>query len=180
MEAIMDYATRMGSGPRRAHVNYQCPCGCVGGVIYSSEKALPKAGSCCCGRKLWVGVDAETRIRSFLEDGVEYEWDVGSVVLPWGEVARTAMAWPRDSVPHAAAPSGAASSAQVTDVVCGMMIDPATAAAKSAYRGETYFFCAAVCKRRFDANPRRYAATGKGLLGRLRGRYTASEATDDK
>jgi len=166
----MDYTTRMGSGPRRAHVNYQCPCGCVGGVIYSSEKTLSKAGSCCCGRKLWVGVGAEARLQSFLEDGVEYEWDVGSVALPWGEVARTAMAWPRDSVGQRGAPFGEPSTPKVTDVVCGMMTDPATAAAESIYRGETYFFCAAVCKSRFDANPRKYAAAGKGLLGRLVGR----------
>ncbi len=47
----------------------------------------------------------------------------------------------------------------VRDVVCGMTIDPATAAGTSEYKGETYYFCARSCKERFDANPERY--TGK-------------------
>jgi YHS domain-containing protein len=46
--------------------------------------------------------------------------------------------------------------AQVKDLVCGMDIDPATAAAKSEYMGKTYYFCAPGCKRAFDADPARY------------------------
>jgi YHS domain-containing protein len=44
----------------------------------------------------------------------------------------------------------------VKDPVCGMMIDEKTAAGKSEYQGETYYFCAAVCKQRFDQNPQSY------------------------
>jgi len=44
----------------------------------------------------------------------------------------------------------------VKDPVCGMMIDEKTAAGKSEYQGETYYFCAAVCKQRFDQNPQNY------------------------
>ncbi|MDZ4278698.1 MAG: YHS domain-containing protein [Dehalococcoidia bacterium] len=44
----------------------------------------------------------------------------------------------------------------VKDVVCGMDIDPATAAATSEYRGETYYFCAAGCKQDFDAAPEKH------------------------
>jgi P-type Cu+ transporter len=43
------------------------------------------------------------------------------------------------------------------DVVCGMNVDPAKAAATSEYNGKTYYFCAKVCKDKFDANPRQYA-----------------------
>ncbi len=43
------------------------------------------------------------------------------------------------------------------DPVCGMMIDPTTAAGKSEYRGETYYFYAPACKAQFDANPAKYA-----------------------
>ena len=43
------------------------------------------------------------------------------------------------------------------DVVCGMQVDPAKAAAKSEYNGKTYYFCAKVCKTKFDANPSQYA-----------------------
>jgi Cu+-exporting ATPase len=42
------------------------------------------------------------------------------------------------------------------DVVCGMQVDPAKAAATSQYNGKTYYFCAKVCKAKFDANPSQY------------------------
>jgi YHS domain-containing protein len=45
----------------------------------------------------------------------------------------------------------------VKDPVCGMMIDEKTAAGKSEYQGQTYYFCAAVCKTKFDSDPKRYA-----------------------
>lgn len=46
----------------------------------------------------------------------------------------------------------------VTDVVCGMQVDPATAAGVSEYQSKRYFFCGAGCKRSFDANPVQYAS----------------------
>jgi len=42
------------------------------------------------------------------------------------------------------------------DVVCGMTVDPAKAAGTSEYQGKTYYFCAKVCKTKFDANPAQY------------------------
>lgn len=45
----------------------------------------------------------------------------------------------------------------VTDVVCGMQIDPKEAAGQSDYQGTTYYFCAQGCKRKFDAKPQQYA-----------------------
>lgn len=48
----------------------------------------------------------------------------------------------------------------VKDVVCGMDVDPDTAAAKSDYQGVTYYFCAEGCKQEFDANPAKYAGGG--------------------
>ena len=44
----------------------------------------------------------------------------------------------------------------VKDLVCGMEIDPATAAATSEYKGVTYYFCAESCKQEFDANPSKF------------------------
>ena len=44
----------------------------------------------------------------------------------------------------------------VKDLVCGMEVDPATAAARSDYQGETYYFCGASCKEKFDLNPGQY------------------------
>ena len=43
------------------------------------------------------------------------------------------------------------------DVVCGMNVDPAKAAATSEYNGKTYYFCAKACKNKFDADPQKYA-----------------------
>lgn len=43
------------------------------------------------------------------------------------------------------------------DVVCGMNVDPAKAAATSEYNGKTYYFCAKACKTKFDADPQKYA-----------------------
>jgi Cu+-exporting ATPase len=44
----------------------------------------------------------------------------------------------------------------VKDPVCGMEIDPATAAGTSEYKGQTYYFCAPGCKRSFDRDPEKY------------------------
>jgi YHS domain-containing protein len=44
------------------------------------------------------------------------------------------------------------------DPVCKMDVDPKQAAAQSTYQGQTYYFCAAGCKTRFDADPARYLA----------------------
>jgi YHS domain-containing protein len=56
--------------------------------------------------------------------------------------------------PHAAAT--AAAPEKVTDPVCGMVIDPATAAGKSVYEGKTYYFCSKDEKEKFDKNPQKY------------------------
>ncbi len=42
------------------------------------------------------------------------------------------------------------------DPVCGMKVDPATAAGKFDYRGETYYFCHPNCLRKFGAAPQAY------------------------
>jgi YHS domain-containing protein len=44
----------------------------------------------------------------------------------------------------------------VTDPVCKMTIDEAKAAGKSEYNGKTYYFCALICKVKFDKNPGAY------------------------
>ncbi len=42
------------------------------------------------------------------------------------------------------------------DPVCGMDVDPKTAAWKSDYQGTTYYFCAPGCKKSFDKEPQKY------------------------
>lgn len=44
----------------------------------------------------------------------------------------------------------------VKDPVCGMEIDPATAAGSSEYKGQTYYFCSPGCKKSFDKDPEKY------------------------
>ena len=51
------------------------------------------------------------------------------------------------------------------DPICKMEVDPKTAAAKSEYKGQTYYFCAPGCKASFDKNPAKYvkeAGSGGG------------------
>jgi len=43
------------------------------------------------------------------------------------------------------------------DPVCGMQVDPATAAGSSEYSGKTYYFCSASCRQKFDRDPKQYA-----------------------
>ena len=49
------------------------------------------------------------------------------------------------------------SAAPVKDPVCGMEIDPASAAGSSDYEGQTHYFCNLDCKEKFDAEPEKYA-----------------------
>jgi Cu+-exporting ATPase len=42
------------------------------------------------------------------------------------------------------------------DPVCGMEIDPRTAAATAEYKGETYYFCSDACHQKFKAEPEKY------------------------
>ena len=44
----------------------------------------------------------------------------------------------------------------VRDSVCGMDVESATAASKSEYKGQTYYFCSPGCKKVFDENPEKY------------------------
>ncbi len=44
----------------------------------------------------------------------------------------------------------------VHDPVCGMDIDPATAAGTSVYKDQTYYFCSLGCKSSFDKDPEKY------------------------
>jgi YHS domain-containing protein len=53
----------------------------------------------------------------------------------------------------------------VRDHVCGMDIETSTAAGRTEYKGQTYYFCGSSCKEKFDLNPEQYlgksAATQK-------------------
>ena len=42
------------------------------------------------------------------------------------------------------------------DPVCKMQVDEKKAAATSVYKGTTYYFCAAGCKKAFEAEQEKY------------------------
>lgn len=46
------------------------------------------------------------------------------------------------------------------DPVCGMMVEPATAAASYEYEGKMYYFCAVGCKVAFEKDPEKYLGGG--------------------
>jgi Cu+-exporting ATPase len=54
---------------------------------------------------------------------------------------------------------------KMIDPVCGMAVDPATAAATAEYEGRTYHFCSVGCRDRFVADPSRYVAAADGTAG---------------
>ncbi len=59
----------------------------------------------------------------------------------------------------------------VKDPVCGMDVEAATAAGRTDYKGETYYFCGAKCKEKFDLEPQQYLGkpgtpkVGQGCCG---------------
>ncbi len=42
------------------------------------------------------------------------------------------------------------------DPVCGMQVEEDDCAAKTEYRGKTYFFCTSDCKKRFEEHPEKF------------------------
>jgi YHS domain-containing protein len=47
------------------------------------------------------------------------------------------------------------------DPVCGMTVDEKSAAGKSEYKGQTYYFCSPGCKTAFDKEPEKYVGSQK-------------------
>lgn len=55
--------------------------------------------------------------------------------------------------------------AQVKDPVCGMLVDPQTAAGSASYKGVSYSFCSTQCLRQFEADPERYVGAAATTAG---------------
>jgi YHS domain-containing protein len=72
----------------------------------------------------------------------------GAIFLETGGTEGTAFVEEGDMAPEAQL---------VKDVVCGMMVDPATAAAKRTHDGRDFYFCSKGCARAFDANPEEFS-----------------------
>ncbi|HEY2524892.1 MAG TPA: heavy metal translocating P-type ATPase [Candidatus Binataceae bacterium] len=57
-----------------------------------------------------------------------------------------------------APPAAAQAPVRMTDPVCGMKIDPATARHSHVFEGATYYFCCDGCRAKFAAEPAKYLA----------------------
>lgn len=53
--------------------------------------------------------------------------------------------------------SDAGNNQTVKDPICGMDVNPRTAAAQREHQGKKYFFCSTHCAEKFSADPSRYA-----------------------
>jgi YHS domain-containing protein len=51
--------------------------------------------------------------------------------------------------------------AMAKDPVCNMNVDEKKAAGTSIYKGITYYFCAKICKEKFDKDPEKFIAKEK-------------------
>jgi len=47
------------------------------------------------------------------------------------------------------------------DPVCGMTVEPSTAAGSSVYEGKTYYFCHPGCLKKFQHDPKKYLHKSK-------------------
>jgi Cu+-exporting ATPase len=50
----------------------------------------------------------------------------------------------------------------VKDLVCGMDVESATAAGRTDYKGQTYYFCGSKCKEKFDHAPEQFLTKSAG------------------
>ena len=57
---------------------------------------------------------------------------------------------------------GGPGSSEGTDPVCGMEIDPKSAAPQLAFEARTYVFCSISCKQAFEEDPKKYAGSDQG------------------
>jgi Cu+-exporting ATPase len=57
------------------------------------------------------------------------------------------------------------------DPVCGMTVDPATAAATRTYDGKDYWFCSQGCAEAFDGDPARFAGRVPAAGGHHEGHH---------
>ncbi len=95
-------AYRVTRTDKGADVNYACPCSCEAGFALDRAKAEQGPESCCCGRQILVGANAEARLRAALEAPDGYRYDLQAVTMPWGQPLDVALAIPAAGAVHGA------------------------------------------------------------------------------
>ncbi|MBI1894925.1 MAG: YHS domain-containing protein [Acidobacteria bacterium] len=81
----------------------------------------------------------------------------GISIVSGAVAAGLLLAAPADEK-KAEAKAEAKAEGKAKDPVCGMEIDAKSAAAKTSYKGTTYYFCSKDEKSQFDKSPEKYVA----------------------
>ena len=88
--------------PDTVEVRYDCECGCKPRARYQRDGAEAGHEHCCCGRVHFVGVQAEARLKEYLEgrraQGLDADltYSIGTeqAEAPWGEPVEVAFGIP--------------------------------------------------------------------------------------
>ncbi len=144
--------------------------------VFLEVKSAKAEGSCCSHKKkfeVWRQDDNGNKFlvdkhetREAAEASAKTLTDRGHKQHYWVETAGVAAAGEplvaSVGEPHAAPSQGGACAAPTDkmethiDPVCGMTVEPESAAAEYMHEGTKYYFCAVRCKEKFQADPHRY------------------------
>lgn len=76
-----------------AEVIYSCPCGSTTEVFSFDRSRAEQEPDSCCGHHVLVQPGAEQSLRARLGD--DYDYDVQTIEMPWGQPMEAVMAVPR-------------------------------------------------------------------------------------
>jgi xanthine dehydrogenase accessory factor len=104
-----------------------------------------------------VSADALDRLKApaGLDIGAEMQEEIALSIMAEIAMTRSAMAPAIETAPPEAVETG---TQEAIDPICEMTVTIAGARHTSDYGGQTWYFCCAGCKRKFDADPAQYAA----------------------
>ena len=87
-------------------------------------------------------------------------WHAAPLPAARPQTSHPRCSWVPQPKPHRPSPpktlGGSNGPTTTVDPVCGMTIDPETAAGSREVDGVTYYFCSTHCAATFDADPARY------------------------
>jgi Cu+-exporting ATPase len=109
-------------------------------------------------------VSNSNRLRSFRSKPVQSAAVRGLAAEPKVEVG-AGNAQPTQERAHSGQGEDMSENTTVTDPVCGMTVDSASAEYRSFHNGTAYYFCSAGCKENFDKDPAKFAGAGAGAKG---------------
>jgi len=73
-----------------ADITYSCPCGSTTEVFHLDRSQADQAPHSCCGHHTLVGPNAAERLRARV--GEDYDIDVQTITMPWGQPVEAAQA----------------------------------------------------------------------------------------